>query len=526
MLCYLKLIEMQTDRGAMNKRVFIFKICFLIGSIFTTNSLYAGDKGSIFDEIENFKVNVSKGKKYLVVKPGHEKLGSEVPMKSSQKNQAKQNKKSDTIDLQGNGGVSSVTQGGHGTSPGTNTDLKDTGDSTAGNKGEDDSPKTITGDWGGKRKVLADKGLDIGLVYKGDYGSALSGGVSKDKFYVENLDMQLTVDAEKLWGLDGTTIFLYGLGNRGIAGGKVPSALVGDEQGTSNIEAGADDFKVYEAWVQKSFADEKASVLFGLHDLNSEFYQTDSSLMFLNSSFGIGREISQTGPNGPSVFPYTSVALRFRVEPTKNLYTQLGIFEAQSGEISSFKGTHFRLNSNDGFLMVSELGYNSKESPSKYGMGYWSYTRTFDHQVETLTDGLGNPTALQVPSSGAYFLADQSLNSSISAFLHYGVSASDAFGVKDCLTAGLIAAGLNPLREEDSVGLGIARVTPTGVNKGQMINNGLSVADSETTYELSYRAEVSPGVVLQPDLQLVKNPSFEKMGKDVTVGSVRIELSF
>ena len=59
--------------------------------------------------------------------------------------------------------------------------------------------------------------------------------------------------------------------------------------------------------------------LIGRYDLNSEFYRLQSASLFLNSSFGIGPEFSQSGLEGPSIFPNTSVGARFAIKPIEEI---------------------------------------------------------------------------------------------------------------------------------------------------------------------------------------------------------------
>ena len=44
-----------------------------------------------------------------------------------------------------------------------------------------------------------------------------------------------------------------------------------------------------------------------------------SASLFLNSSFGIGPEFSQSGLEGPSIFPNTSVGARFAIKPIEEI---------------------------------------------------------------------------------------------------------------------------------------------------------------------------------------------------------------
>ena len=66
----------------------------------------------------------------------------------------------------------------------------------------------------------------------------------------------------------------------------------------------------------------------GLIDLNSEFDTKDTGSLFINSAHGIGTEFSQTGRNGPSIFPSTSLAVRADAALGNGLTVRVGFFDA------------------------------------------------------------------------------------------------------------------------------------------------------------------------------------------------------
>lgn len=352
------------------------------------------------------------------------------------------------------------------------------------------------------------KALDWSITYKADINRVMSGGSKTHNSYIENLDLKLNVDAEKAMSWKGASFFFYGLGNRGADNGNTPSAVIGDRQGVSNIETTSDGFRLYEAWYQQNLMDDRLSILFGLHDLNSEFYVTDTSALFLNPSMGIGRDLSQTGVNGPSIFPYTSLALRLKVQPTDRFYIQSAAFGAQSGDPDQPRGTHVRYSHSDGELMITEAGMTgTKERPAKYSIGHWSYSK-----------GLTN--------SGLYFLVDQTLMENFSGFVRYGFANQNANENKDCLTAGLVYTGLIRSRAEDRLGVGITRVSPSSSFRDSSEASGTEIRHSETTYEVSYRIEAGHGVAVQPDYQYVQNPGFLRGGRPANVGAIRLEVGF
>jgi porin len=77
--------------------------------------------------------------------------------------------------------------------------------------------------------------LDVSAVYTAELlGSAL-GGLRGGTRYLDNLDVTLSIDAERAFGWRGATLFAYGLYNNGKPWSK---ELVGAAQGVSNIETG------------------------------------------------------------------------------------------------------------------------------------------------------------------------------------------------------------------------------------------------------------------------------------------------
>lgn len=379
----------------------------------------------------------------------------------------------------------------------------------------------IFSDWWGVKKIMSENGVDVSIGYKRDFVRNTSGGVAIKSVTFDNLDLRANMDLEKLAGWSGWEFFVYALMNTGADSGNRPSLYVGDLQWTSNIETFVDDFRLYQAYIQKTFLDDKASILFGLHDLNSEFYVTNTATLFLHASFGLGLELSQSGINGPSVFPYTAPALRVRVEPSEKIYLQTAIFSARAGSPNSMKGSHFHLDPDEGRLFITELGiYGSEKQASKYSFGFWSYDRTFDHLSDTVTDSLSNTLPLPVSSSGAYVSLDQQLTDKWSVFATYGVTSAKSVVVKDNLTLGIVRNGWH-YRPDDSFGLAMSCVAP-----GKIYRNLSSSDKQECAYELTYKALIAEGFSLQPDLQYIHNPGLDPNLEDAFVTSIRLEILF
>lgn len=362
----------------------------------------------------------------------------------------------------------------------------------------------------------SDSGVEFGIIYKGELSSVMRGGVKQQSSYLENLDVRLMLDSAKLLGWKGGSLFLYGLGNRGSTDTNAPTVNVGDTQGTSNIQTPSSQFILYEAWYQQMFFEEKVSLLVGMHDLNSEFYAVDSAALFFNASFGIGKEMSQTGVHGPSIFSVTSLAARLKAEPSENFYMQTAIFNAQAGDPNDHEATHIRGFGDDGLLSVSEAGIVNLGRTAKFAVGLWSYDRTF----ESLQD-----SSRRVSSKGSYVMADVEIVKDFSAFVKYGRASTESNAVGACLTAGIQWQHLFSESWNDRLGIGMAKAYLGAEHLRIKEAEGLSMSDSETAYEITYRFEVLPWLALQPDFQFVVHPSGNRNINDAQVGTLRVEIS-
>lgn len=403
------------------------------------------------------------------------------------------------------------------TPPGSNTVDRDKLLPTQSLPAPEEKYEHFSETWKEQRAKLSDLGLDLALIYKGELNSSLNGSLKKDSVYQDNLDLRLLLSGEKLLGVKGFSFFLYGLGNQHNTTA-TPSENIGNIQVTSNIENAENGFKLYEMWAQQTFMDEKLSFLLGLHDLNSEFYVSDSASLFLNSSFGVGAELAQTGTFGPSIFPNTSLAFRVRAEVSEKVYLMAAVFNAVADDPVK-EGTQIRGLGADGLLSIFEAGYIAKtsESTGKYAVGMWGY--------DVATEELEDPTQ-KSRSQGAYLVAEQTFNDTFSVFLKYGMATTKTNPLASNLVLGTTYKGLIPSRADDRIGFGVTKAVLGSEYKTLAESAGDNLTGHETVLELTYRVEVVPGFALQPDYQYILSPEASKDRKDAQAAALRAEISF
>jgi porin len=385
---------------------------------------------------------------------------------------------------------------------------------------------TLFGDPSGKRSAMLAQGYDLEVIYKLDFLNNLSR--NREKIYVlDNLDIKLAWDGEKAAGIKGASAFLHILSNRGDKPGAHSNRL---PHGVDNIETpqNGNTSKIFQAWLQQSFLDERVSVLAGLYDLNSEFYATESSAMFTHPTFGIGAEMAGTGLNGPSIFPTTSFGIRLKTIPAPGYYLQAVTLDAVAGDPDNPHGTHVQFNEGDGLLNVVEggipLGSADNAHNNKFSVGMWQYSTSFDDILDT--DASGNP--VQRISHGAYALVEKVLkyqagsdNSLISGFFRIGKTEGDTTQFDRAMSTGLVFTGLFAGREEDELGLGYAQERNS---EKYRIASGNAV-HSEKSFELGYRYRATAGFVIQPFVQYLQNHSADTAQDKTWWLGVRLEAS-
>jgi porin len=373
----------------------------------------------------------------------------------------------------------------------------------------------------GLDSALNDRGIAIEAVLTADFLYNARGGLRRDGTILGNFDLTFELDTAKAGGWKDGTFFLYGLGNWN-SGGYI-SDITGDLQVTSNIQA-SQAVRLYEAWYEHRFAGERLSLLVGLHDFNREFDATEYGSMFINSSFGISADIAQTAP---SIFPTTALALRVRARPTERSYLLAGVYDGKPGDPYDSKRTTIKLSKDDGVFAALETGLAHGEAGRsdyyKLGIGTWMQTaevENFDGEFHDRNFGvylIGEKT-LFTESDGAQGLG---------AFVQLGYADENRNQLAYYWGAGLRYIGLIPGRDHDEVGIAVA----SAWNGGKFIRFSRNVASTpvertETVIEAAYRAEVLPGLILQPDLQYIINPSMDpKLDNALQLG-IRLEMSF
>ncbi len=376
------------------------------------------------------------------------------------------------------------------------------------------------------------------LTYDGATISNLDGGLARTSTYVGNLHLRSMLDLQPGLGWTDTIAFVDALW---IHGGQ-PDRFVGDALGVNNLSAPAGG-QIEELWVEHEFRPSGISVLAGLYDLNSEFYRVQSGGLFLNSSFGIGPEFAQSGVEGPSIFPRTSLGLRLAYKPSANVVLRAAVLDGTPLIRSDESLGAFRRG--DGLLYVAELallgrpgtrmandartriGRNAMLAPyqGKLALGAWHYSTRLA-RLDPAT-----PMSVQRGASGFYLIGDRVIahglvdpERTLSVFAQLGSGDPGVARFGKYVGTGLVVSSPLRGRSADEFGIALA-IARNGAPYRRLQAADLSLTHTESTVELTYLAQITPWFALQPDLQYVIHPGTDRNVPNALVFSLRFELS-
>lgn len=368
--------------------------------------------------------------------------------------------------------------------------------------------------------------IAVDALYIADVLHNSRGGLRTGTDYIDKLRLEAAFDAERLFGIKGSTFFVSAeaINYTGFGG-----TYVGEFQALSNVDAET-GVRLYEAWFDQYLVAERLSLRAGLYDLNSEFDAIEPAGLFLNSSHGIGPELAQTGLNGPSIFPVTSLGARLAWQDPSGITARFVVLDGVPGDPAHPRRTTIKLSNADGALLAGEVEYDW--SRGRAAVGAWTYTSRFDDLVQP------DPLALERSHNhGAYAFASGRIfgqddaSPTVDGYVRAGIAPGSINVASAYIGAGLVGTGLIPGRAEDQAGLSVAVARTGGPSRRPNPSGGpaatvLAALDShETIIEATYRAQLTDWLALQPDAQWVMNPGFSLALRDAFVVGLRFEVS-
>lgn len=397
----------------------------------------------------------------------------------------------------------------------------------------------LTGDWGGARSRLADRGVSIGVTSTSEALRTVSGGAKQGDAFEGLVDIAADTDLEKLVGWWGATTHLRVLQIHN-AGDENAADYAGAISDPSNIDALATT-RLFTAWFQQEFGN-AGSIRIGQLAADDEFFTSDTASGLINGTFGWGNNLAANLPSGGPGYPLATPGVRGQINVLDTVSVLGAVFSGDPAGSGCYRddpdtdphacnrrGTTFSLDG--GALWMAEIQHlvNQKAHATglaaAYKVGAWSHTGRFTDQrfgwdATGVLVSLADPAAVDEKTHdgnwGVYAVADQMIwrgeASSFSLFLRGALSPSDRNLVSGYIDGGFGLKGPFSRREDDTLTFGIAHTRVSGdltdLDRDMVLFSGAPypVRRGETVLELSYAMQVASWWVVQPDIQYIIRP--------------------
>lgn len=375
----------------------------------------------------------------------------------------------------------------------------------------------LSGDWCGRREKLESSGITFNASFTYHVSSVVDGGQHERAGSRTLWDVNAALDFDKLMGWSGGSFFVdfQSSDDRGRL------ADAGAFQLPGNIEYGRNIDEVGEAWYQQKLFGDVLRLKLGKIDANSEFGFVNAAGDLLNGS----ASFSPTVLAMPTV-PAQATGIVAFVYPWDKVYVGGGFFDGatQDGIRTGGRGPadFFSDSRSDSWYWMGEAGCGwdwKGLGDGRVAVGGWHETgdvARWDGGVENGSSGGYALVEQQVWRAGE---GDEEKCRGLFVFGQYGWADKDVAAVGQHFAAGVTLRGVCKSRCSDGMGFYWSMADAS--------KDVLTGADrDEHAFEVYYKAQITPWVYVQPDVQFFINPSGRSGIEDSTVLGVQVGVTF
>ncbi|MBW2230693.1 MAG: carbohydrate porin [Deltaproteobacteria bacterium] len=356
--------------------------------------------------------------------------------------------------------------------------------------------------------------MSFEATYTGEVFSNLRGGISSNDAteYRGNLDLTASLDTERLGLWPGGSFFFYFQDGHGQG---ITDDYVGDVQTISNIDA-HDFTQVSEYWLEQSLFAEQLRIKLGKQDANTDFGLLDIGGDFINASFGLILTVPMP------TFPEPALGAALFLQPADGMTLGAGAYDgAPDGGSSGFDA---RFDGERGAFTIVELTLRTSLFSDTWHAGAYRIAAWYHSGDVEKISGAATPKVLS-DNYGFYLAFEQLLFveagdseevQGLAGFVQFGWAPDDRNELPLYFGVGLLYSGALPCRDADSLGVGVAHARFS--DRVERLDG----RDHETVVELFYKAQITPWLSLQPDLQFVANPGGQ--GRDALAVGLRFTI--
>ncbi len=359
-----------------------------------------------------------------------------------------------------------------------------------------------TGGWGGFRSKLAGRGVDVFAQYTTGFWANTKGGFDTGIRYEGFATWGFGLDLERIVHWPGAS---FRMNWNSYHGGQPSQELIGQfpSETLSGWEA-AVGVRFFEIALRQELWNDRIRIDVGQLTSDGEFYQSSTSSLLLNGTFGFLAFARQLTPFYPVAAPGVLVSVR---TSDRRFELRSAIYTASAGD-DTRENIGFDWSFDDGFTVFGEaiarprlFGRLASFSIGVVGVRTELVDLSTGDRVGRRASLYG-VTDLQIVQPGEWS-PGLDFFARVFGTPEVGTSATDWY-----LSGGFALRTPFPGRDEDAMVVGFS-YQRFGKDYLDFVRaSGQNVTSDESIIELSYRAQVFRWFAVQPDLQLVIDPHF------------------
>lgn len=411
----------------------------------------------------------------------------------------------------------------------------------------------MTGDWGGYRSDLKNKGYDFTVEYGSMLTSNIYGGYKRNKTvrYSDQYILGVDMDLQKIASIDNGQFKMSVINRNGrdLTKDRIqdPRAPVMGSTVNSNYGRGQ-TLHAAQFWYRQSWFHNALDFKAGLIPVGEDF--DNNGCYFQNLS--LCGSLAGHGNSAWYNMPVGQWGLRVRYNMTAQTYLQTGAFMYNPSYATRSGSFQLDNTGSTGNMYLVELGYapmlGIRQLPGAFKVGGWYNTAD---SRDVLKDSYGDDYVLskRAPAvrdgryGGWVYLQQQvtrersSKNRGLSLFWHLAMN-DKATATMDYQTQiGAVYKGPFDSRPQDYIGLGVSKMHANDrMAERARLQNELNGAEdyddpgwtlvrgAEYAAELHYSISVTPWFTLRPNVQFLSGPGGVKEIKDAWVVATQVNL--
>lgn len=388
------------------------------------------------------------------------------------------------------------------------------------------SRSTLTGDWGGERQKLADAGVKLTGDYSSETISNLHGGIKRGTRYAQQIRIGAQFDLSKL--LDTSDVGVVQIIVNDRRGHSATEDLLGNRL-SAQENYGGQYTRLTEFSYQRNLFSPDLSTKVGFMVMGTDFGGMPILANFVSAGF-CAHPLTMGSGSGWGNYPtaHWGGELRYNVNPSLTLQT--AVFQVNPEyNMRSSKAFSMPSNGTTGAILPLEAIFNNDDIlDGQYKVGW--YYDTSDAPKIGSTEKSSNRTGAYVLMDQAIWKDEQDPESVLRLFGQAATSNAATSPMRRWYSIGLVKQKPFASRPKDSISFGYGRAVLNSrtreVQEAAASNPGeydmiAGLDNAEQMLELNYGAQVTPWLLVRPDLQYYIEPGAffgKKRGNALALG--------